>query len=232
MKKFFICLFVCVLCLVFVGCGQQEKKDVVNGGDDIFSLKESAHYVYTDNLDQMLSRGNHTIIKCKVVSKSEPRVIDNFGKMTDADLYSESQKNEAIANIKTPYQLYVQEVFLGENVKVGEKITFNARYGYIEKAKASYSVENYPELEVGKEYILFLSSMVIDDKLVYYFSFPPANAIEINLEKNTFVCVDEIGESVFDEYDSNFKLLIDDLKNHISENKYESEPDYLKSSRK
>ncbi len=220
MKKYFAYILFIVLCVVLVGCGKNALEE--NGG--VLEVVESAHYVYTESLEQMLERSNYTIVRCSVKSRSESKVIDNYGKLSDKDLLSEIKRSEAIANIKTPYELEISKVYLGDSVKSGDVITFNARYGYIEDMKCSYKIENYPELAVGEEYILFLSSKVINNKLIYYFSFPPANALKLDKDNNTFSCVEKIGEEIFAQYKESISELEYGIKTLVENNSYDSTP--------
>ena len=220
MKKSFAFILFIVLCIALVGCGENIRKET----DGVFELTDSAHYVYTESLEQMLERSNYTIVRCNVKSRSEPRVIDNFGELSNKDLLSESKRNEAMANIKTPCELEISRVYLGDNVKSGDVITFNARYGYIEGMKCAYKIEGYPELEVGEDYILFLSSKVIHDKIIYYFSFPPANVLKLDKSNNTFSCVEEIGSGIFSQYETSVSELESEIKILMEKNNYDSTP--------
>ncbi len=225
MKKIY-CLGVLlvIISVMLMSCNTLSEEELFLKTIEELPVTDSAHYVYIENVHELLSKSNHTVVKCKVKSRLDSKVIDNFGVLDNSDLQLSSTRNDAIVNIKTPYQLEILDVYLGENVNVGDVINFNARYGYIDSAKYSYKVDNYPLLEVGGEYILFLSSKIINDTLIYYFSFPPGNALKIDSNNNTFACVDTIGETVFDEYDLQLHLLEESLRTLVKNNNYDCNP--------
>ena len=121
--------------------------------------------------------------------------------------------------ISTPYEAHIEEVLLGDALKVGDDFTFYAPYGIIDDFYIRY--EDCPIFSEGREYILFFSIVEIEGVGLWYDLVHPSAACEILIEDTrTFATMSRAGDVMFSEAGSDCERLAGLLVSYYEENPY------------
>lgn len=233
MKK---CFFIIIL-FFYLLCSCSDQIDRIDE-DEYIRMIESLEdtnaplYVTLHDIEDVITEAKaNLIVKCKVISRTDPVVFDPFGSFTTGILTSddvpETEKVKAADYITTPYELELSEVYLG-NADSGGTIPFYAPYGVINGY--SCKLAGHPVLHVGSEYIMFLRVDNIGGTLVYYLAHPMYSVFDVNsITSSAISAVNESVDSrsaIYAEY-TDASDLINEIKNLVANHYYDVSMDII-----
>lgn len=172
-KKLYI-LSMLILCLSFnfmlYSCGHNNtilSIDPLSDRTIILSTKPHFDYLIFNDVEELITKTEY-IIKCRIIKQHDVELVDGY---TFDDLVAENEgKFESrpdrigpLTAIRTPFDIEVLDVYSG-NINVGDVLIIEMLYGnYMGYELQS---EYAPELNVGEEYIFFLSDYQHNGRLV------------------------------------------------------------------
>ena len=211
-------LVICICLLSSCDTAEATEEDFVRQMRSL-SPTQSPLYVQVEDMNDMIATTKtNCIIQCTLDSRDTSVVFDPFTGYKTEDLFAQDNTEEekrVVSNyISTPYQITVQDVYLGDYFEKGDVFTFYAPYGEI--GEYHCKVSGHPILQVGKTYLLFLRADKINGEFVYYLSYPPEGALEM---RN-----DDMREDGVHAYDA---TVIEELKQNVERYSYDTSYDIL-----
>ena len=131
-------------------------------------------------------------------------------------------KDLAATYIATPYEMRIDEVYLGNLLREGDSFTFYAPYGIIGKYAIRY--EKFPIFRKGESYVMFL--YVTDVKgcgRTYELCSPPA-AVRMIDDNHTFETMTPLSDQLFAECEWELEPLVGRIREAYEREPYDLSP--------
>ncbi|MBQ7301577.1 MAG: hypothetical protein IJW77_17255 [Clostridia bacterium] len=177
-------------------------------------------YYTTDLLEDAADNAEALLRRTRTRQKNKELETDDGGLYGWNDNAAYEAVEKVSFYIATPYTAHVEEILLGDAVKIGDEFTFYAPYGIIDDFYIRY--EDCPIYMAGREYILFFSLVDVEGIGRWYDLVHPSAAGEIMIEDNrTFLAMSRAGETMFADTGYDCETLAGLLSEYYTEYPYD-----------